>query len=99
MYGASGIAGFFTSSLVIMLMSRFLLGIAVAAPTTCATALISDYAQNSKTAISLARQSLFMAFGNVIFVSISGFLADFDWRYPFLIYGSFFITSFCNYAY
>ncbi|WP_017690397.1 MFS transporter [Paenibacillus sp. PAMC 26794] len=86
LYGISGISGFFLTSLSLILISRFILGISVAALTTSATALIGDYAHESKLATSMGRQSLFMAFGNVIFVSLSGVLADFNWRLPFLIY-------------
>ncbi|MDR0271114.1 MFS transporter [Paenibacillus sp.] len=86
LYGISGISGFFLTSLSLILITRFILGISVAAITTSATALIGDYAHESKLATSMGRQSLFMAFGNVLFVSLSGVLADFSWRWPFLIY-------------
>lgn len=86
LYGISGISGFFLNSLPLILITRFILGISVAALTTSATALIGDYAHESKLATSMGRQSLFMAFGNVLFVSLSGVLADFNWRWPFWIY-------------
>ncbi|MBB6023384.1 MFS family permease [Paenibacillus sp. JGP012] len=86
LYGISGISGFFLTSLTLILISRFVLGISVAALTTSATALIGDYAHDSKLATSMGRQSLFMAVGNVFFVSFSGVLADINWRLPFLIY-------------
>ncbi|AKG35460.1 MFS transporter [Paenibacillus durus] len=86
LYGISGISGFFLTSLSLILITRFILGISVVALTTSATALIGDYAHDSKLATSMGRQSLFMAFGNVLFVSLSGVLADFNWRWPFLIY-------------
>lgn len=87
LYGISGALGFFLTSLSAILVSRFILGISVAAITTCATALIGDYSQQSKLGTFMGRQSLFMAFGNVLFLSLSGVLADLDWRWPFLIYG------------
>ncbi|WP_025688705.1 MFS transporter [Paenibacillus zanthoxyli] len=86
LYGLSGISGFFLSSLPLILASRFVLGISVAALTTSATALIGDYTERSKLAAAMGRQSLFMSFGNVVFVSLSGVLAGFNWRFPFLIY-------------
>lgn len=63
------------ASLSWILITRFVLGISVAA-------LIGDYAQESKLAASMGRQSLLMAFGNVLFVSLSGVLAD---LYPFCV--------------
>ncbi|WP_157721820.1 MFS transporter [Tumebacillus avium] len=86
LYGISGISGYFLTSLSLILFTRFILGISVAALTTSATALIGDYTHESKLATSMGRQSLFMAFGNVLFVSLSGVLADFNWRWPFWIY-------------
>lgn len=86
LYGISGASGFFLTSLPVILASRFILGISVAAITTCATALIGDYSQRSKLGTIMGRQSLFMAFGNLVFVSLSGVLADHSWRWPFLIY-------------
>jgi predicted MFS family arabinose efflux permease len=86
LYGSSGIAGSFLPSLHAILASRFILGISVAGITTCATALIADYADKVKLGGLMGRQSLFMALGNVVFVSLGGLLANYHWRFPFLIY-------------
>jgi MFS family permease len=85
LYGLAGTAGSYLPSLYAILASRFVLGIAVAGITTCATALIADYADQRKLGGLMGRQSLFMAAGNVVFVSLAGVLADHHWRYPFLI--------------
>lgn len=86
LYGVAGTAGSYLPSLHGILVSRFILGIAVAGISTCATALIADFAEHGKLGGLLGRQSLFMAAGNVVFVSLGGVLADHHWRLPFLIY-------------
>ena len=85
-YGLTGSAGAFLPSLPAILVSRFLLGISVAAITTCATALLADYAHSGQMSGLMGRQSQFMALGNVVFVFLGGVLASVDWRLPFLIY-------------
>lgn len=87
MYGLAGTAGSYLASLPAILISRFALGISVAGITTCATALIADYASERKLGSQMGRQSLFMALGNVVFVSLGGVLAGYHWRLPFLLYG------------
>jgi MFS family permease len=86
LYGVSGTAGSYLPSLSAILISRFILGISVAAITTCATALIADYASERKLGSLMGRQSLFKALGNVVFVSLGGVLAGHHWRLPFLLY-------------
>jgi MFS family permease len=86
LYGLSGTSGFFLRSLYAILSTRFVLGIAVAGIITCATALIADYSQEADLGNFMGRQSLFMGLGNVVFVSLGGVLADYSWRWPFMIY-------------
>ncbi|WP_335977091.1 MFS transporter [Streptomyces sp. CA2R106] len=87
LYGAAGCAGFLLHSLYAILLSRLLLGAAVAGVSTCATALIADYTPRDRIGRAMGRQSLFMALGNVVFVFSGGLLADQGWRWPFLLYG------------
>jgi MFS family permease len=92
LYGLSGISGFFLASLYQILITRFILGISVAGITICATALISDFYQGMQLSRFMGQQSLFMGLGNVVFVSLGGILADYNWRLPFMIYSiAFFI--------
>jgi len=87
LYGVCGCAGFLLHSLYAILVSRLLLGAAVAGVSTCATALIADYTPRDQIGRAMGRQSLFMALGNVVFVFAGGLLADHGWRWPFLLYG------------
>lgn len=91
-YGVSGIAGyFFDHSLYAILISRALLGIAVAAIMVGCTTLISDYFNGAERGKYIGLQAAFGGFGGVLFLSLGGYLADFGWTIPFLIYASAFI--------
>lgn len=85
-YGAAGCAGAILENLYAIMVSRFLLGIAVSGVATCATVLISDYAKQGGLGKLMGRQSLFMALGNVLFVFAGGLLALAGWHWPFMLY-------------
>ncbi len=91
-YGLAGSAGLYLNDLYQIIGSRVLLGIGVAVIMTGATTLIGDYFEGEERARFLGIQGAFMAFGGTIFVSLSGILADFSWRYPFAVYLSSFVV-------
>lgn len=86
LYGIGGTSGFFLDSLFAILFGRALLGLAVAGIMVSATTLIADYYQGESRANFMGLQAAFMGFGGVIFLSVGGYLADLNWRSPFLIY-------------
>ena len=86
LYGLGGASGFLLDSLFAILFGRALLGLAVAGVMISATTLIADYYQGEKRANFMGLQAAFMGFGGVIFLSTGGYLADRNWRLPFLIY-------------
>jgi MFS family permease len=86
LYGVSGSAGFFAETIWFLLITRAVLGIAVAGIMTTATTMIGDlYSGETRTKI-IGYQSAFMAMGGVVYVGVGGLLADIDWTYPFLLY-------------
>lgn len=85
-YGVAGSSGVWLSSLELILVGRALLGISVAGIMTTAIALIADYYTGAVRGQFLGWQSAFMALGGVVFLTVGGFLADLNWRMPFLIY-------------
>ncbi|MBD2742107.1 MFS transporter [Coleofasciculus sp. FACHB-1120] len=91
LYGFAGSSGFLLNSIGHILMGRAFLGLAVAGVMTSATTLIADYYIGQARASFMGLQAAFMAFGGVLFLSGGGFLADLNWRLPFLIYLSAFI--------
>ena len=86
LYGLAGGSGFILNSLVTILIGRALLGLSVAGVMTGATTLIADYYQGQKRADFMGLQAASMGLGGVVFLSVGGFIADLNWRFPFLIY-------------
>ncbi len=86
LYAIAGGSGYFLNSLLEILVSRALLGIAVAGIITTSTALIVDYFVGVHRNKVMGLQAAFGMFGGVIFLLVGGFLADISWRTPFLIY-------------
>ena len=86
LYGLAGGSGFILNSLITILIGRALLGLSVAGVMTAATTLIADYYQGQKRADFMGLQAAFMGLGGVVFLSVGGFIADLNWRFPFLIY-------------
>lgn len=87
LFGFTGTAGFYLTDINHILISRALLGISVAAVMTAATTLIGDYFEGKERSQFMGFQGGMMALGGVVFILAGGFLADIDWRYPFLVYG------------
>jgi MFS family permease len=87
LYGAAGTSGFFLEeSLYAILAGRMLLGVAVAGIMVTCTTLIGDYFDGEKRHHYMGLQAAFGGFGGVLFLALGGWLADFGWRPPFLIY-------------
>jgi MFS family permease len=87
LYGLSGSSVFLFANLNFLLITRAFLGIAVAGIMTVTTTLIGDYFDSKERNSFVGIQGAFMGIGGVIFISLSGILADISWQLPFLIYG------------
>jgi MFS family permease len=86
LYGFAGASGYVFDSLPYILIGRAFLGLAVAGIMVTAITLITDYYNGESRASFLGLQTGFMGLGGVLFLSLGGFLADQNWRVPFLIY-------------
>lgn len=86
LYAVAGVSGFFLENIYAILVGRAMLGVAVAGIMTVNTTLIGDYFQGVERSRFMGWQGAFMAFGGVVFVAVGGFLADYSWRMPFLVY-------------
>ena len=86
LYGFGGSSGFVLNSIFAILIGRAFLGLAVAGVMVGATTLIADYYQGDIRASFMGLQAAFMGLGGVLFLSVGGFIADLNWRFPFLIY-------------
>ncbi|MBW4495614.1 MAG: MFS transporter [Oscillatoria princeps RMCB-10] len=86
LYGIAGGSGLVLDSLPAILCGRALLGLAVAGVMVSATTLIADYYTGPARASFMGLQAAFMGLGGVLFLTTGGYLADLNWRLPFLIY-------------
>jgi MFS family permease len=86
LYGLAGSSGYLLDSIGSILVGRVLLGLSVAGIMTTATTLIADYYLGATRAQFLGLQAAFMGLGGMVFLTLGGYLADVNWRLPFLIY-------------
>jgi MFS family permease len=86
LYGAAGASGYFLDSLYGILASRVVLGFAIAGAMTTTQALAGDYFHGEQRSRFAGLQSVVMSFGAMLLVGIGGFIADFSWRGPFMLY-------------
>lgn len=85
-YVLAGTSGFIIDSLYIMLLSRLVLGIAVAGAISGITTLLIDYFHGKELEKYMGYQGAFLAIGGLLTLAFSGVLADIGWKYPFLIH-------------
>ena len=86
LYIVAGSAGLWVDDLVVLLVSRFLLGIAVGMIMVCSMALLTDHFQGPERDRAMGIQSSAMAVGAIVFISLGSVLADMSWRAPFAVY-------------
>lgn len=92
-YGLAGFSGYvFQDSLVLILAGRIGLGLAVAGIMVSATTLAGEYHVGPALGHFMGLRAAFASFGGVIFIALSGVLADIHWTSAFLIYLSAFIV-------
>ncbi len=98
-YAIAGSSGYWLDDLYLILAGRALLGICVGFTMTIATTLIADYYIGKARQQFAGLQIAFMSLAGILFVGLGGFLADIDWRIPFLIYVSSLIILPLTYMY
>ncbi len=81
-----GSAGLYLDNMQGLLLSRALLGIAIATLMIITTSLVGDYFEEEARHKYMGLQSTFTAVGGMIFLLSGGYLSDLNWRYPFGIY-------------
>lgn len=85
-YAVAGASALVVSDLRHLLIGRFILGLAVCGLVIGATTLIGQLLDGPARARMLALQTGVVAVIATGFISLSGVLADIDWRAPFFIY-------------
>ncbi|QQA43600.1 MFS transporter [Pelagovum pacificum] len=87
LYGIAGTAGLWLDSLMLILVSRLVLGAAVAMIMTSQSALIGDFYDGDTRARFMGYQMSAVNFGGFIFISLAGWFAAMWAMLPFAIYG------------
>lgn len=91
LFGLSGTSGSYLDSLYTLIAGRAIFGLAVGGISTACIALIADYYESEKRQKIIGIQVSSMSFCAMIFLVLGGALADFNWRYPFYLYGIAFV--------
>ncbi|ASP32552.1 MFS transporter [Labrenzia sp. VG12] len=86
LFAVSGSAGAYLPDLSSILVSRLLLGVAVALTMTAQVALVGDLFDGERRSAFLGLQTAAINFSGFLFISLAGGLAGLSPRLPFLIY-------------
>lgn len=86
LYAFAGGSGFLLDNLFLILIGRALLGLALAGIMTTITTLIADYFEGEERTQFLGLQFAFNGASAFVLLIFSGFLADLNWRIPFLFH-------------
>lgn len=85
-YGLAGSSVLLIDSLLTIIVTRALLGAAVALVMTASSTLAADYFTGADRQRFLGLRSGVVNFGSVVFNTLGGLLATLDWRAPFLCF-------------
>jgi MFS family permease len=91
LYGAAGLAALLTTSLWALLVTRFLLGVAIGGTMTSAMAMIADRYRGPGLVGFMSTQAVVMSAASMVFVIAGGILGEWGWQYPFLVYAAGFL--------
>jgi len=78
-----GTAGLYLDTMNMLLLSRALLGVAIATLMIVSTSLVGDYFEGESRHKFMGLQSAFNSLGGLFFVIGGGVLSDYSWRLPF----------------
>ena len=88
LFTVAGLSGMAASSMEMLLVGRFVMGIGMGGVTTSSTALVADYFSGEKQTRVLGMQSAAIGLGILVMNTIGGMLALGGWRAPFAVYAS-----------
>jgi len=86
LYSLAGFSGFFLPGLYWIVVSRFVLGLAVAGIQIAVITLIGDYFAGTDRARYMGLQHVVVSLGGVVLFSMAGLLTELSWRTPFILY-------------
>ncbi|MGP5700770.1 MFS transporter [Glutamicibacter sp. 287] len=86
LYAVAGSAGLWIDDLSALMVSRAILGVAVAGAMTSSTALISEWFAGERRARMFGFQAAASGLGGAVFLSLGGALANISWNASFAVY-------------
>ena len=95
-----GVAGGFVSDFRLLLVMRLLFGLGLGIMTPLSTSLIFDFAPDpAKRSKLLGMQGASNQLGGLVFMILSGILANISWRYSFLTYAFVLVSIILTFIY
>lgn len=88
LFSVSGIAGGFANNIWLLLFSRLLMGVGLGMVIPFSMSLISDLYEREERTRMMGLSNSFNMLGGMFALVLSGQLAIFSWRLPFLLYAS-----------
>lgn len=88
LYAVFGVFPAFSTSLVVFIIMRGLLGVVEAVIMTSTLALIADYFHGAERSRWLAYSTGFTAVMSIVVYVVAGALGEIGWRFPFYFYGT-----------
>ncbi|WP_343317360.1 MFS transporter [Arthrobacter sp. TMP15] len=86
LYAVAGSAGLWIDDLTALMVSRAILGVAVAGAMTSSTALISEWFTGERRSRMFGFQAAASGLGGAVFLSLGGALAAISWNASFAVY-------------
>lgn len=86
LFTVAGTLGALVSNIYILLFTRLLLGVGLGMVVPFSTSLIADYFEEEQRQKMMGLSSSLNMLGGMLALVLSGYLAVFSWRIPFLIY-------------
>lgn len=86
LYAIAGSAGLWIDDLAALMVSRVILGVAVAGAMTSSTALISEWFTDERRSRMFGFQGAASGLGGAVFLSMGGALAAISWNASFAVY-------------
>jgi len=86
-YALFGLVPIFSESLLFIVLSRVVLGLAIGGAYTCVNIFIGDYFSADKREKMLGYQGIAISVGGIVWVGGGGYLVAYGWKMPFVVYG------------
>lgn len=88
LFGVAGMHGLWATDIHSMIAARFVFGLGVAGIMTSTGTWLADHFEGRMLRRMVGLQAGLMGLWGIAFQIMAGYLAEYSWRYPFLLFGS-----------